>query len=184
MKRLRVALFGAITAALVAASSASAFTPTNTYYGKQWYLAKDNAFNAWAAPPTTLAPVKIAIVDSGVDCGLPDFKNQIAKAKSFVQGSPCMDNQGHGTIAAGEIDGALDSAGVVGLAWTSQLLVAKVVAADGTIPLKAEAAGIRVGRQPGSPGHQSQLRRRARPARPGARLVLEARGPGGGLRRQ
>lgn len=143
MKRLRVALFGAITAALVAASSASAFTPTNTYYGKQWYLAQDNAFNAWAAPPTTLAPVKIAIVDSGVDCGLPDFKNQIAKAKSFVQGSPCMDNQGHGTIAAGEIDGALDSAGVVGLAWSSQLLVAKVVAADGTIPLKAEAAGIR-----------------------------------------
>jgi subtilisin family serine protease len=142
VKRLRVALLGAVTAALVAASSASAFTPTNTYFGKQWYLARDNAFNAWTTPPL-FDPVKIAIVDSGVDCSLPDFKGQIAKAKSFVQGSPCMDNQGHGTIAAGEIDGALNSAGVVGLAYDAQLLVAKVVAPDGTIPLKAEAAGIK-----------------------------------------
>jgi subtilisin family serine protease len=54
-----------------------------------------------------------------------------------------MDNEGHGTIVAGEIAGALNQAGVVGLAFSSKLLVAKVVAADGTIPLKAEAAGIR-----------------------------------------
>jgi subtilisin family serine protease len=136
-------VLGAVVAALVAASSAAAFTPTNSYYSKQWYLGQDNAFNAWAAPPT-LDPVKVAVVDSGVDCSLPDFQGgQIAKAKSFVGGSPCIDSQGHGTIVAGEIAGALNSAGIVGLAYASQLLVAKVVAADGTIPLKAEAAGIR-----------------------------------------
>ena len=39
-----------------------------------------------------------------------------------------MDNQGHGTIVAGEIAGALNQAGVVGLAYSSQLIVAKVVA--------------------------------------------------------
>src|SRR5205085_3975248 len=50
---------------------------------------------------------------------------------------------GHGTMVAGEIAGHLDSAGVVGLAYGSQLLVAKVVKPDGTIPVKAEAAGIR-----------------------------------------
>jgi subtilisin family serine protease len=131
-----------MAAALIGASSAAAFTPTNTYYGKQWYLGQDNAFDAWAAPPT-LDSVKVAIIDSGVDCSLPDLKNQIAKAKSFVGGSPCIDSQGHGTIVAGEIAGALNSAGVVGLAYSSQLVVAKVVAPDGTIPLKAEAAGIR-----------------------------------------
>ena len=135
-------MLGAIVAALVAASSAAAFTPSNAYYGKQWYLGQDNAFDAWASPPL-LDTVKVAVVDSGVDCGLPDFKNQIANEKSFVGGSACMDTQGHGTIVAGEIAGALNSAGVVGLAYQSQLLVAKVVAADGTIPLKAEAAGIR-----------------------------------------
>jgi hypothetical protein len=137
-------VLGAVVAALVAASSAAAFTPTNTFYSKQWYLTQDNAFDAWTAPPM-LAPVKIAVVDSGVDCSLPDFQGmQIAKAKSFVGGNACMDTQGHGTIVAGEIAGALNTGGgVVGLAYGSQLLVAKVVADDGTIPIKAEAAGIR-----------------------------------------
>src|SRR5204863_3720610 len=83
-----------------------------------------------------------AIVDSGAECSLPDLQDQILKSKSFVGGSPCMDTQGHGTIVAGEIAGELDSAGIVGIAYSSQLLVAKVVASDGTIPLKAEAAAI------------------------------------------
>ena len=143
MKKLRLALVGAVGAALVATSSAAAFTPGNTYYPKQWYLDQDRAFDAWSAPPTTLDPVKIAVVDSGVDCSLPDFQGRIANSKSFVGGNPCVDLQGHGTIVAGEIAGALNVAGVVGLAYSSQLLVAKVVAVDGTIPLKAEAAGIR-----------------------------------------
>jgi subtilisin family serine protease len=139
---MRLALLAAAVGALVATSAAAAFTPTNTYYARQWYLSRDNAFDAWPSPPA-LDPVKIAIIDSGVDCGLPDFQNQIAQAKSFVGGSACMDSQGHGTIVAGEIAGALNHAGVVGLAYSADLLVAKVVAADGTIPLKAEAAGIR-----------------------------------------
>ncbi|HEX3453606.1 MAG TPA: S8 family serine peptidase [Gaiellaceae bacterium] len=143
MKKLRVALLGAVVAALVAASSAAAFTPSNQYYAKQWYLGQDNAFDAWDAPPPFDATVKVAIVDSGVDCSLPDFTGQIAAKKSFVGGNPCVDNQGHGTIVAGEIAGALDTGGIVGLAYDSQLVVAKVVAADGTIPIKAEAAGIR-----------------------------------------
>jgi hypothetical protein len=142
VKKLRVAVLGVLVAALVAASAAAAFTPTNAYYPRQWYLSRDNAFDAWPAPPP-LGSVKVAIVDSGVDCGLPDLKGQIAKTKSFVGGSACFDSQGHGTIVAGEIAGALNAAGVVGLAYSSQLLVAKVVAADGSIPLKAEAAAIK-----------------------------------------
>ena len=135
-------MLGTLVAALVATSSAAAFTPTNSYYGKQWYLDQDGAFDAWPTPPP-FDPVKVAIIDSGVDCGLPDFKGQIAKARSFVGGDACTDNEGHGTIVAGEIAGALNGAGVVGLAYSSQLLVAKVVAPDGSIPLKAEADAIR-----------------------------------------
>jgi hypothetical protein len=143
VKKLRLALPVAAAAALVAASAAAAFTPSNAYYSKQWYLDQDHAFDAWPAAPPTFQPVKVAIIDSGVDCGLPDFVGQIAKTRSFVKGNACIDTEGHGTIVAGEIAGALNSAGVVGLAFASQLLVAKVVAPDGTIPLKAEAAGIR-----------------------------------------
>ena len=133
----------AVAAALVAASSASAFTPTNAYFAKQWYLGQDHAFDAWPTAPPDFQPVKVGIVDSGVDCALPDFQGQIAAKKSFVGGDPCSDTQGHGTIVAGEIAGGLNSAGIVGLAFDAQLVVAKVVASDGTIPLKSEAAGIR-----------------------------------------
>src|SRR5262249_49568939 len=109
----------------------------------QWYLADDHAFDAWAEPPTALEPVKVAVVDSGVDCSLADFAGRIADKRSFVGGDPCVDTEGHGTFVAGVIAGNLDGAGIAGIAYSSQLLVAKVVKQDGTIPLSAEAAAIR-----------------------------------------
>ena len=137
------ALLVAIVAALAAAASAAAFTPADPLAPKQWYLQDDHAFDAWAEPPANLAPVKVAVVDSGVDCSLPDFQGRIAAARSFVGGDPCSDVEGHGTFVAGVIAANLDTQGIVGIAYTSQLLVAKVVKADGTIPLGAEAAAIR-----------------------------------------
>jgi hypothetical protein len=141
--KAKLALLGAVVAALATAVPAAAFTPTNAYYAKQWYLASDRAFDAWQAPPSDLAPVKVAIVDSGVDCSLPDFKGRIAATRSFVGGSACNDAIGHGTIVAGEIAGDLGTNGIVGIAYSAQLLVAKVVRSDGTIGLSAEANAIR-----------------------------------------
>lgn len=135
-------LAGAGAVALLAAAPAAAFTPQNAYYPEQWYLAQDHAFDAWAAPPT-FQPVKVAIIDSGVNCSLPDLQGRIAAKRSFVGGSACLDTQGHGTIVAGEIAANLGSTGIVGLAYTADLVVAKVVAPDGTIPLSAEAKAIR-----------------------------------------
>jgi subtilisin family serine protease len=140
MRRLLPALF---VAALVAAAPAAAFTPSDPLAPKQWYLTEDHAFDAWATPPTNLVPVRVAIVDSGIDGSLPDFAGRIADSKSFVGGSPLVDTEGHGTFVAGEIAANLDTQGIVGIAYTSQLLIAKVVKPDGTIPLQAEAAAIR-----------------------------------------
>ena len=140
---MRRALLLCVAAALAGASSAAAFTPTNTLAPRQWYLQDDHAFDAWDTPPTNLAPVKVAIVDSGIDCTLPDFAGRIVAEKTFVGGSPCVDTEGHGTFVAGEIAGDLGTSGIVGIAWTAQLLIAKVVTPDGTIPLVAEAAAIR-----------------------------------------
>jgi subtilisin family serine protease len=133
----------AVLAALVAAAPAAAFVPTDPLAAKQWYLLDDHAFDAWPAPPVNLAPVKVAVVDSGVDCSLPDFQGRIADARSFVGGNPCSDSEGHGTFVAGIIAANLDSVGIVGMAYNAQLLVAKVVRSDGTIPLQAEANAIR-----------------------------------------
>jgi len=140
MKR---AVLVALTAALVAAAPAAAFTPADPLAADQWYLAQDHAFDAWPTPPPTLAPVKVAIIDSGVDNTLPDFAGRIADGRSFVGGSPYVDTEGHGTFVAGEIAANLDSTGVVGMAYASQLLVAKVVKPDGSIPLTAESDAIR-----------------------------------------
>jgi subtilisin family serine protease len=140
---MRWALLLACVAALVTAASAAAFTPADPLAPKQWYLQDDHAFDAWPEPPTTLAPVKVAVVDSGLDCTLPDFQGRVLATRSFVGGDPCVDTEGHGTFVAGEIAANLDTQGIVGIAYTSQLLVAKVVKADGTIPLAAEAAAIR-----------------------------------------
>jgi subtilisin family serine protease len=140
---MRLALLVACVAALATAASAAAFAPSDPLAPKQWYLQDDHAFDAWAEPPTTLAPVKVAVVDSGIDCSLPDFQGRILETRSFVGGDPCVDSEGHGTFVAGEIAANLDTVGIVGMAYTSQLLVAKVVKSDGTIPLAAEAAAIR-----------------------------------------
>ena len=130
-------------AALVAAAPAAAFAPTDPLAPKQWYLDEDHAFDAWATPPADLASVKVAIVDSGIDASLPDFAGRIADAQSFVGGSPLVDTEGHGTFVAGEVAANLDSQGIVGMAYNAQLLIAKVVTADGRIPLTAEADAIR-----------------------------------------
>ena len=140
---IRRTLLVAVTAALAAAAPAAAFTPTNPLAPRQWYLQDDHAFDAWPTPPTNLQPVRVAIVDSGIDCSLPDFAGRLVAARSFVGGSPCTDTEGHGTFVAGEIAANLGTSGIVGIAYTAQLLIAKVVNEDGTIPLSAEAAAIR-----------------------------------------
>jgi subtilisin family serine protease len=136
----------AVLATLLAAAPAAAFTPTDPLAARQWYLQQDHAFDAWpdAPPPATIfSPVKVAIVDSGIDGGHPDFQDKVVLAKSFVGGSPYVDQEGHGTFGAGEIAATLDGQGIVGMAYPVELMIAKVVRQDGTIPLSAEAAAIR-----------------------------------------
>ena len=120
----------------------AAFAPTDPLAPRQWYAVANHAYDAWATPPP-LAPVRVAVIDSGVDLSHPDLERRIAAAKSFVGGT-AQDTRGHGTIVAGIIAAELDNAtGIAGLAPSAELLVAKVVAAGGTISVEAEAKAIR-----------------------------------------
>lgn len=121
-----------------------AFTTDDPLAPRQWYLARDRAFDFWPAFPK-LATVKVAVIDSGIDGGHPEFlPGRIAAAKSFVGGSPYVDTDGHGTFVAGEIAAEPDNGvGIAGIAFSSQLLVAKVVDATGGLPLRAEVEAIR-----------------------------------------
>src|SRR5262249_12959570 len=95
------------------------------------------------AEPPVLPPVKVAIVDSGIDMAHPDLASRVLAARSFV-GSSVADTQGHGTFVAGETAAAVNnSEGIAGIGLTAQLLIAKVVRSDGTISLEGEAKAIR-----------------------------------------
>jgi Subtilase family len=117
------------------------FVPNDPLAPKQWYATANRAYDSWTTPPP-LAPVRVAVVDSGIDLGHPDLTHQVVLAKSFVGGS-AQDTRGHGTVVAGIIAAQLDNAvGIAGLAPTAELVVAKVVAPNGTISVRAEARAI------------------------------------------
>jgi hypothetical protein len=128
--------------AAVCAVPASAFDNTEPLAAKQWYLTVDHAWDFWATQPK-LAPIRVAVIDSGIDGDHPEFAGRIVAAKSFVGGSPLTDQQGHGTFVAGEIAAnPFNGVGIAGMAFNAQLMVAKVVTPDGSVSLQGEVAAI------------------------------------------
>jgi hypothetical protein len=140
---MRAALAAGCAAALLLAAPASAYAPDDPLAPHQWYLDAIHAFDGWSAPPQ-LAPVRVAIVDSGVDGKHPELAGRIALTRSFVGGSAFTDSIGHGTFVAGEIAALTgNGAGIAGIAPNAELLVAKVAEADGGVSAGAEAKAIR-----------------------------------------
>ena len=147
---MRLALAG-LAAALAFPVSASAmparsgsYTPSDPLAPKQYYLTQDHAFDAFPDPLPGLSPVRVAIIDSGLDGTHPEFpRSRIIAARSFVGGSALMDEQGHGTFVAGIIAAALNNEGIAGIAFPAQLIIAKIAGADGSISVGDEAAAIR-----------------------------------------
>jgi hypothetical protein len=140
VRRLTLA---AVALALVVPAAAQAYSPNDPFVSRQWYLSQDHAFDFWPAPPL-LAPVRVAVVDSGIDGDHPEFVGRIVAARSFVGGSALTDEEGHGTFVAGEIAAATNNgAGIAAVAPQARLLVAKVVGPGRTIPLAAETRAIR-----------------------------------------
>ena len=120
-----------------------AYVPNDPLAHRQWHLNMTRAFDYWDAAPA-LAPVRVAVIDSGVDATHPELVDKIAKAETFVGGSARVDEQGHGTFVAGVIAAAFDNAsGIAGMAPSAELLVAKVVDTDNLIDVEAEARAIR-----------------------------------------
>jgi subtilisin family serine protease len=143
MRRLLLMLASCALMLPAVAAGASRFVPDDPLAAKQWYLAQIHAFDFWPDALPALAPVRVAVVDSGLDLDHPEFAGRVALAQSFV-GGEVTDHEGHGTFVAGIIAAALDNGeGIAGIAFPAQLLIAKVVRADGTIAPEAEARAIR-----------------------------------------
>jgi hypothetical protein len=128
--------------ALAVPAVAFGFDNTEPLASNQWYLEQDEAWSFWASVPK-LEPVRVAVIDSGIDGSHPDLRGRVVAAKSFVGGSPFRDDQGHGTFVAGEIAAnPFNGIGMAGLAFNARLMIAKVVGPDGTVSLPAEVAAI------------------------------------------
>jgi subtilisin family serine protease len=138
-------------AALVLAPAAAAvpvrdsFTPTDPLAPRQYYLGQDHAFDAFGPELPVVNPVRVAVIDSGLDGGHPEFpRSRIWQARSWVGGSALTDEQGHGTFVAGEIAAAINNnEGIAGMAFPAQLVIAKIARADQTIDVRNEAEAIR-----------------------------------------
>jgi hypothetical protein len=144
-------LLCAVAVALLVPALAVAFGNTEPLAADQWYLNQDRAWSYWPSQPS-LAPVKVAVVDSGIDFGHPEFAGRILGGRSFVGGSWKHDSDGHGTFVAGLI--AADPGngqGISGIAFNAKLLIAKVVPPDDSgVNLQAEVEGIRWAVQEGA----------------------------------
>lgn len=90
-----------------------------------WGIQATNALNC----PFTGKGIKIAILDTGIDLGHPDFTGRAIVSKSFVASETVDDVQGHGTHCAGTAVGKPVNPAIprYGVAPDASLFVGKVL---------------------------------------------------------
>ena len=146
---MKTAALAVLALALAPAAAAmpfrAGFVPSDPLAPKQYYLTQDHAFDAFPAELPVVNPVRVAIIDSGIDGGHPEFpRSRIWQARSWVGGSPLTDEEGHGTFVAGMIAAAINNnEGIAGMAFPAQLVIAKIARPDQSIDVRDEADAIR-----------------------------------------
>src|SRR5262249_35116855 len=79
-------------------------------------------------------PVRVAIVDTGIDLNHPDLVSNLAPGlgtNCINPGQPPDDDHGHGTHVAGTVAAAYNGQGVVGVPTNAQLIPVKVLNSTG-----------------------------------------------------
>lgn len=105
-----------------------------------WGVARVNAPAAWSRGKG--AGVKVAVIDTGIDCSHPDLQCDFSAGTNIVDpGSAPMDDNEHGTHVAGTIAGRGEG-GPLGVAPEATLIPVKVLDADGAGSLSDIVAGI------------------------------------------
>ena len=91
-----------------------------------WNVLQVRAPSAWVASRGD--GVRVAILDTGVQLSHPDLAGRITASKNIIRPRRSADDDnGHGTHVAGIIAATDNSVGVVGVAPSANLLVAKVL---------------------------------------------------------
>lgn len=109
-------------------------------FGATWGL------NACRVPPSTRsgAGIKLAVLDTGMDLGHPDFVGRPIISATFV-GQPVQDLHGHGTHVTGTAAGPKAPPGATpryGVAFRSQIFIGKVLTNSGSGTMAGILAGM------------------------------------------
>lgn len=104
----------------------SAFTPNDPDYSSQWELRKVDFSKAWNH--ATGAGITVAVLDSGVDCSLPEFGSQCVPGWNVVDNNSNTDDDiDHGTPVAGQIGAATNNGiEVAGAAFGAKIMPIKI----------------------------------------------------------
>lgn len=98
--------------------------PTPPAQSLPWGVARIQADHIWAS--NTADPIKVAVVDTGIDLSHPDLVANIKGGMSAI-GTSYNDDNGHGTHVAGIMAAADNPIGVVGVGPAADLYAVKVL---------------------------------------------------------
>ena len=117
----RLLAIGGITEAAVGEAVAAAFSETEFTWGLQ---ATKVALSRFSGRDT-----KIAVLDTGMDLGHPDFVGRPITSRSFIAGQAVQDGHGHGTHCIGTACGPRNPAQLprYGVAFNSEIFAGKVL---------------------------------------------------------
>ncbi len=118
-------------------------TPDDPDYAKQWHLQTFEIERAWAHSRGN--GITVAVLDTGVHAGHPDFGNRVLAGWNAVdQGNDSTDINGHGTKVAGVIAAVTDNGvGVASVAPQTRILPIRVSnTSDGSAYMSDIARGL------------------------------------------
>ena len=154
------------------------FTPNDPLAARQWYLSRIHAFDSWPQFPA-LDPVRVAILDSGVDTTHPELQDQVIEGRAFVASDWDSDTNGHGTFVAGEIAAALNNGqGIAGVGFSGRPPDRQDRALGRDDLARRRSSRDPLGGRSRRSRHQHELRRCSRPARSEPGHVFASRGRG------
>jgi len=104
--------------------------PNDSYFDKQWALAKIQALEAWPVTSSS-QDVLIAILDTGIDPNHEDLEDKVVAEVNFTDSSTTDDIHGHGTHIAGIIAANSNNGiGIAGVAPDAQLMNVKDISIE------------------------------------------------------
>jgi subtilisin family serine protease len=144
--------------------------PDDPLFSQQWALPGIDVPEAWDVSTgidDAGRPVRVAVVDSGIDAGHPDLAASVdtARGRDFVGHDRDPDDaNGHGTHVAGTIAAQGDNgAGVTGLGWRGALIAVRVLDAKNAGTTATVAEGLRYAADAGARVVSASFARRGGP---------------------